>query len=396
VRHSLTIDYPVEKMADNRRRMDARGKFRYFDRAPVGFCVVPRYFAPLFGLRYHEFFRQVETQFHWQLQFFKYRIENIPEDIACHAPVVHVAPYFDNVVNASAFGAEIVRPENETLHARPLIKTVEEMERLEIPAPDAGLWGTVIEWWQRMTELARETKAIFNGIEGRVEVAPPAIGGEGPHMIAIDLVGEDFYWWMLEYPEACHRFLRKITLGMIQAERRFRKLAPRPRGGYGIAEDSAQIMSADLFIKFCVPYDNMLYDEFGAGLADGRGMHMCGDSRHLHRALVEHARISSFNVFGYQVPPRTAAENLGGKMYLWGNVNPMLIRNGSREQVKAAARECLEAMAPCGGFLLGDGANICPGTPLANLAVFTEAAQEYGVPPSVGDGPPTVPKPRSR
>ncbi len=37
-------------------------------------------------------------------------------------------------------------------------------------------------------------------------------------------------------------------------------------------------------------------------------------------------------------------------------------------------------MAPCGGFMLGDGANVCPGTPLENLAAFTEAAEEYGRP----------------
>ena len=27
------------------------------------------------------------------------------------------------------------------------------------------------------------------------------------------MVGEDFYWWMLEYPKPCHRFLETIMLG---------------------------------------------------------------------------------------------------------------------------------------------------------------------------------------
>ena len=67
-------------------------------------------------------------------------------------------------------------------------------------------------------------------------------------------------------------------------------------------------------------------------------------------------------------------------MYLWGNISPMLMLNGTKEEVKQAALEALEAMAPCGGFRLGDGANVCPGTPLENLVVFTEAAEEYGSP----------------
>lgn len=39
--------------------------------------------------------------------------------------------------------------------------------------------------------------------------------------------------------------------------------------------------------------------------------------------------------------------------------------------------EALEAMAPCGGLTLCDGANVCPGTPLENLAVFVEACEDY-------------------
>ena len=43
----------------------------------------------------------------------------------------------------------------------------------------------------------------------------------------------------------------------------------------------------------------------------------------------------------------------------------MLMLNGTRAQVKQAALHALEHLAPCGGFRLGDGANVCPGTPLA-------------------------------
>jgi uroporphyrinogen-III decarboxylase len=210
-----------------------------------------------------------------------------------------------------------------------------------------------------------------------VNVAPPAIGGEGPQMMAVDLVGEDFYWWMAEYPEACHKLMDKITKAMLAAELNFRKVDPSPRWGFGLAEDSAQIASTEMFREFVVPYDNILYDNLGAGMKDGRGMHMCGNSMHLHQSLIEDLRISSFNIFGYMVPPKIAAERFGGHTYLWGNVNPMLMLDGTVEEVRAEAMECLKWMAPCGGYALGDGANVCPGTPLENLAVLTEAAEEY-------------------
>jgi uroporphyrinogen-III decarboxylase len=270
--------------------------------------------------------------------------------------VLGLMPYFDNVVEASAMGAEVVWPENETLQSRPTIHTVEAMERFEIPAPTSGLWGQMIEWWLRMRELIAETRVTFNGEEGRLDMGLLGISGMGPHMTAIDLVGVDFYWWTMEYPEACRRFLDKITTAMLQAEAYFRTLDPRPRGGLGLAEDTVQIMSADSYREFSLPYDLRLYE-----------------------ALRDEAHNPSFDHVCYVVPPAVAAENLGGKVALWGNINPMLMLDGTPAEVKAAAREAVEILGPCGGFLLGDGANVCPGTPPESFQAVMEAAEEFGM-----------------
>ena len=105
---------------------------------------------------------------------------------------------------------------------------------------------------------------------------------------------------------------------------------------------------------------------------------MCGNSTHLHKVLKDEVKMTGFDIFGYLVPPKVAAANLGGTTLLWGNINPMLMKDGKKEEVKRAAWECLEAMAPCGGYMLGDGANVCPGTPLESFYAIMEAAEEYG------------------
>ena len=380
MRFTLDIDYPPSKMEASRLRMEARTRYEYVDRVPVGFCLEPRYFAPALGIPLGEFYKtDAETQYYWQLQFSKYRIENVPEDMMCCGPTVGIGPYFDNVIDSDALGAEVVWPDNETLQAVPTIHTVEQMERFEIPPPDAGLWGRRRDWWLIMRDLVEQTRVTFNGREGRLEMGLLSVGGLGPHNLAVDLVGVDFYWWLIEYPEACHRFLRKITQAVIQADQYFRTLDPRVRAGYGMAEDAAQIMSLEKFREFCVPYDLEFYRAMGGGSV-ARGMHMCGRSSHLYPALVEDLHITSFDLFGYQVPPEVVARELGGKMLLWGNLNPMMMLEATPAQVKAEALAALEALAPCGGLLLGDGANICPGTPLENLAALTEAAEEYGRP----------------
>jgi uroporphyrinogen-III decarboxylase len=376
MRFELELDYPLEKLEQSRRRLEARAEFRYVDRVPVSYCIVPRFFAPLFGLRYLDFFADVETHYYWQLQFAKYHLENIPQD-AFASPVIGVHPYFDNVIPPSGHGGEVGWMEDGPPRAVPVISSLEEMERFEVADPETGLRGKAIQWWREMHELAGQTRVTFNGQEGRVEVLALSLAGLSPHMIAVDLVGPDFYWWMLEYPKACHRFLEKITEGEIASEEHTRQVDPRPRGQrIAIAEDSAQIMSPAQFREFCVPYTRALFDRYGQ---EGRGIHMCGDSRHLLRALKEDLRMTSFDLFGYLVPPRVAAENLGGTTLLWGNLSPMLMKDGSPAEVKAAAREALEAMAPGGGLLLGDGANVCPGTPLGSFQAIMEAAEEYGL-----------------
>jgi len=366
-------------MESNRLRMEARYRFACTDRVPVGFCLVPRYFAPLFGLPYGEFFRDAETQYYWQLQFAKYRIERIPEDMFCTGPAISVAPYFDNVLDADSLGAEVIWPENETLRARPTIHTVGDMERFEIPPPDAGLWGRMVDWCEQMRGFAAQTRLRFGAVEGSIHVGAPGISGLSPHMLAVDLVGADFYWWQIEHPQACHRFLEKITDALLRAQEHFARIWPRPRGGMGLAEDSAQVMSLHSFREFCVPYDTRLYETLGAPQGD-RAMHMCGKCEHLHPALVDDLRITDFVLFGYVVPPAVAARNLGGRMRLWGNLNPMLMLDGTPAQVRESALACLAELAPCGGLLLGDGANVCPGTPPENLAAITEAAEAYGAP----------------
>ncbi len=146
MRHELSIDYPLEEMNRSSRRLEARARFDVVDRVPVGFCLVARYFTPVFGMPYREFFRDVETHYRWQLEFARYRLEHIPEDLFCIGPVLTLSPYFDNVVDSEPLGAEVVWPENETLQARPTIRTVEAMERWQPPPPTAGLWGRLVEW----------------------------------------------------------------------------------------------------------------------------------------------------------------------------------------------------------------------------------------------------------
>lgn len=369
------IDYPVEEIEKSRRRLEACANGKRLDRVPIIFCIVPRYFAEAMGVRYSDIFQDADTQYEFLLRSAKYLAENIQSDMTS-APAISVHPYFDNVTAASHFGGRIEWPENETLQAVPVIDTIDKMEAFEIPPPEEGLYGTVIKWHARMKELAAETELSFRGAPGRVNVPPINLMALGPHMVAIDLVGGDFYSWCLEEPEACKKFLQKITDGIIEAEEYIREIDPR--GGaydaFGIAEDSSTVMSPEMFLEFAAPYDKQLYERFGK---KHRSMHMCGPSAHLHAALTDYLSINSFDSFGYQVEPEYIAKTMGGRVRLMGNINPMLMLAGTADEVRGEVLKTLEHLGPLPGYILSDGANICPKTPLENINAIAEAAYLY-------------------
>jgi len=147
-----------------------------------------------------------------------------------------------------------------------------------------------------------------------------------------------------------------------------------PSTSLGISDDGAAYLSPELFKEFSVPYLNKIYEAF-PGM---RGHHMCGAVEHQLGVYSEDLKITHFSAFGYCVDPHVAAEKLGGRAVMSGNVDPQLILNGPPSRIIEAARHVIEAIAPHGGFILQDGANICPGTPIENMRAMLTAAEEYG------------------
>ena len=292
-RFDLQIDYSPEKMELSRRRLEARNEFRYVDRVPVQYGLWGRYLRRSSICVTSISSRTPRPSFTGCCNLPSIASRTFPKTSAWNrrsgcirfsttsSRPAHMAARWD--------GWRMVRrgPSRSSRRSSRWSGTSR-------PRRDAGLRGKAIEWWREMKRLAAETKVTFNGREGRVDVEPLALGFLSPHMIAIDLVGENFYWWMLEYPGACHRFLDKITQAEIISEENTRKIDPRPRTTYALAEDSAQIMSADMFRKFCVPYSNVLFERFGDDIPFGRTVHMCGKSTHLHKALKEDLKMNSF------------------------------------------------------------------------------------------------------
>lgn len=373
--YQVEIEYPQEKMLQNRARAEAWMRFGYADRVGVLIVVNLRYVLWARGVSHKEFCRDPKTQLYHQLLNAKWGIENVPDDRCC-GPFFGFAPYLGGggLHAPGAFGAPILFLDDEPPATVPLLKRPEEIDRLEVPGPADNLNGELTRWYLEMKEAAKDASLVFNGEEFPVQVG---IGGiESPFTAAVQMVGPAFYEWLYEYPRACHLLLRKIAQANQIWEEHCRGLmatGPAPPVKWSDADAACQV-SSQMFREFVLTY---LLEDFGE--ARFRHLHMCGQGNHLLELLRDEVRVTSLD-FGYPLDLHRVKEVLGGRMWLQGNVDPILIQNGSREEIIAAATRCLETLAPQGGFVLSDGANLTPATPLEKAAYLVEAAVAYGRP----------------
>ncbi len=378
MRYELDIEYPPERMAANRRRWMAWKKYTYADRVRVQAGVETRNMLAARGVSWRDYMDNVEDHYYHQLLNHKWRIETVPDDF-CIEPVILVLPDAQNTI-AAAFGAEIHLLEDDAPRMEGWIKTPEDVDHLEVPSPTEGYWGKTLGWYQRMLELAQDTKLTFNGVPGRIRVGVKEISD--PLTICIDLVGQDVLWWVYEYPGAVEKLLDKVVAGYIGWMQHARRVTGNPGRVMYSGGDGGSLLPEPLYRKFMVAR----YQRIWSIHPGERHFHMCGRMGHLLPIVRDEYHIDEFWGFGYQVPAEEVGRELGGYCRLLGNLDPILVHSGPVEKIRQAALACIEVLAPYGGHSLCDGYNLPPGTPMAHIQAMVEAAEAYGR-PEITQGP---------
>ncbi len=75
-----------------------------------------------------------------------------------------------------------------------------------------------------------------------------------------------------------------------------------------------------------------------------------------------------------------AKKQIGDSMFLKGNVDSVnILLNGTVDQVRANAREKLDAAMAGGGYILSSACSVAPKVPAANILALHETVMEYGI-----------------
>jgi uroporphyrinogen decarboxylase len=377
----IEIGVPIEEIEARRARVETAKRFETPDRVPVLPALGHRYLVPMTGIRFRDYYADPETMLRTQILAQKWLMENIRTDAhAVTGPWVGAWTDFQNTFEAGSLGVDIVFPDDDIPWVGPgWVKDERDLSRLEaMDFVHTGLNARQIDYRRAMIAVAGKYPVRFQGGPVFYPGENPSLThtSDGPFGVAGDLMGNtEIFLACAERPDFVRELLRIVT-GKLIAWLDFcadEERLPRPLG-LAWTDDLAVSLSRRMFEEIVLPSEKRLRDHF-----DGWAMlHMCGRSDHLLEVFRDGLRIHEFQGFGWEVDLDRVAEILGGRVVLLGNVNPMLIHSGTPVEVRAATRLVVEKLGPYRGFIVQDGNNIPPGSPVENINAMMNAAERYG------------------
>jgi uroporphyrinogen-III decarboxylase len=151
---------------------------------------------------------------------------------------------------------------------------------------------------------------------------------------------------------------------------------PVPQDGFGFADDSVVLISTDMYRRHVLPHHRRLCDAMAT--AGPRSIHLCGDATRHFVTLRDELNVREFDT-GFPVDFGRLRRDLGPEVRILGGPRAELLRSASPSEVHQEVRRILTTGVLDGGlFVLREGNNLAPLTPLANTEVLYRAGRDFG------------------
>jgi MtaA/CmuA family methyltransferase len=210
---------------------------------------------------------------------------------------------------------------------------------------------------ERMLDRVEAVRAFKASVRERYSI----LGWiEGPAAEAADLRGvSNFLMDLIEdEPFACELMDRCLDLGIAFARAQVEAGADT----LGIGDAIASQVSPSLYERLIQPREKLLVAEVQKMGARVR-LHICGNITRLLPGIAD-LRVDILDV-DHMVDMAVVRRNVGGKVALAGNINPVTVRYGSPKEVAEIVRAAYESAG--NPHLVNAGCEVPAGTPLENL-----------------------------
>ena len=269
---------------------------------------------------------------------------------------------WDLLMDAEALGNELKYPEDSLcITTKAALEDKGNLNNLQLPDPtkDGRLPGY-------LEALAEIKKIISDAIVSAVIAGPwtIAIGLRGATELIMDAIKDP------DYVHELMQFCTRQAINLAEA------VIPLGVGtGYSEAPASCSLISPPMYRTFVLPYHKQIVDHFKARKV-GVGLHICGYADPILEDMV------STGVTNISVDAPTdlakAAAAAKGKAVLIGNLDTNLFYSGSRDEMKAAIKNCIDQVSPDSGYILASGCEVPAIAPLEKIEWFNELVDELG------------------
>ncbi|MBA4393494.1 MAG: hypothetical protein C0407_08060, partial [Desulfobacca sp.] len=207
------------------------------------------------------------------------------------------------------------------------------------------------------------------------------INTTGVQNLALKIRGEQLYVDYFENPELCHHLLKVCTASIIQLFQFIYKITGTGAvdvtpmcdpGLYVLPNCTVEQVSLQSYETFNLPYDNLV-----AEACHPLGIHHCGS---VDQALPGYAKVRhlEFLEIGFGSDVKRTRQVLGPNVAINARISPVLMKNGSPEEVAAEVRRLIDQGDPLENYSI-DTVGLTYGTPDENVRAARRTAAEYGI-----------------
>jgi len=333
------------------------------------------------GITFEQYSNDPQTMLDVQVRFFHFVRHNIAFDAEMGLPKDGWDVYVDlqNYYEAAWFGAEVRFYEGQVPDTLPLLKDDRKHLLFDrgLPDPLGGIMRKNLDFAEFFARKRAEGYEYAGRPINRINIA--AMGTDGPFTAAANLRGAtsiciDIY----EDPDYVRQLLDYIMEAAILRIKTLRALRNEPlkTKSVAFADDSIALLSTQAYREFVLPYHRKFLDAFGEG--GPHWIHLCGDSTRHFPMLRDELNIQSFDT-GFPVDFAWLRKTLGPDVTIYGGPSVPFLRGATPPQVRDEVRRILGTGIMQGGkFVLREGNNLAPGTPLENVRAMYDAALEFG------------------
>lgn len=330
------------------------------------------------GLDFQAFSENPDVMFDAALRFARWSRFNLLQDAELGLPEKWIiAPDFQNYYEAAWFGCPIHYMEDQVPDTTPAFADVPErvMEQ-GLPDPFGGIFQKVLRYFQHYQQRAAKETFLDRPINANLPWCTQ--GTDGPMTVACNLFGADLVCEMLAgEPDRIAKlldFITTATIARIKAWRKFNRIPVINQ--WGIADDSVALISTPMYREHILPLHRRLFNELAA--KEKRGIHLCGDATRHFKLIHDELGVVEFDT-GFPVDFGKLRQQLGPHVRINGGPHVEFLMHATPAQVRDEVQRILSTGILDGGlFVLREGNNLAPYTPLENTEALYHAGREFG------------------